>query len=118
MRFHYYRQQWLATPQARHWQRFHFFWPNGQRRGIGVTVWARGDLWHDWLSSQGEVSFSSQDGPVSFHSGTDDSWLGLRVGVSALTSARVQLHGSLGAERSLDGEGFGADARLGAVFSW
>lgn len=40
MRFHYYRQQWLATPQARHWQRFHFFWPNGQRRGIGVTVWA------------------------------------------------------------------------------
>ena len=86
--------------------------------GFGVTVWARGDLWHDWLSSQGEVSFSSQDGPVSFHSGTDDSWLGLRVGVSALTSARVQLHGSLGAERSLDGEGFGADARLGAVFSW
>ena len=39
IRFHYFKQEWLSTPQARRWQRFHLFWPNGRKHGIGVTVW-------------------------------------------------------------------------------
>ncbi len=86
--------------------------------GFGVTVWARGDIWHDWLEGDGKAEFSSHDGPVSFESGTQDTWLALRLGASAMESERMQLHGSIGAERSLDGEGFGIDARMGAVFRW
>jgi len=86
--------------------------------GLNVTLWARGDLWHDWLPPDVAVNFSSEDGPVDFHATGDDTWLAARLGVSALRSDRLQLHGSIGAERSLDGRTFAADARLGAVFSW
>jgi outer membrane autotransporter protein len=84
--------------------------------GFGVTVWARGDVWHDWLEPAPEVRFSSADGPVGFHSETDATWLAARIGVSARDSERLQLHGSLGAERSADGNGFAMDARVGAVW--
>lgn len=39
LRMHHHKQQPLSTPEALRWQRFHFYWPNGRRSGVGVTIW-------------------------------------------------------------------------------
>ena len=51
IRVHHHHQQWLKSRSGRRWQRFHFYWPLGRKRGVGVCIWA-----HEF-----SIGFGAQD---------------------------------------------------------
>ncbi|MFJ3263954.1 autotransporter outer membrane beta-barrel domain-containing protein [Pseudomonas sp. NPDC086581] len=77
-----------------------------------TSVWVRPSVWHEF-KGKAKTEFSSADGYIPFGAEMDGSWGELNLGVDYQLNDRTSVTGSLGFQKSFDGEGRSYEGILG-----
>ncbi|WP_017518443.1 autotransporter outer membrane beta-barrel domain-containing protein [Pseudomonas nitroreducens] len=77
-----------------------------------TNAWVRPSVWHEF-KGQAKTEFSSANGYIPFGTDMDGTWGELNLGVDYQLNERTSVSGSLGYQKSFDGEGRSYEGILG-----